>query len=59
MRPTREEEESHSVIGYLRCLSTEELLHLLRNCYESDSDNAFYAKEIISVLESRFDKTQK
>ncbi len=59
MKPTHQATQNHSVVGYMQRLSTKELLHLLRCHLESKHDSAFYAEEIISILENRFDETQK
>lgn len=59
MKSTQEAAQNHSVVEYLQRLSTKELLHLLRCCFENESTSAFYAKEIISILDSRFDETKK
>lgn len=55
----QETSQNHSVLGYMQRLPTKELFHLLRRYIESDSDSEFYIKEIISILENRFEECQK
>lgn len=50
--------QNHSVSGYLQRLSTKELFHLLHCHLENSVDSSIGTKEILSVLESRFEEMQ-
>ena len=50
--------QNHSAGGYLQRLSTKELFHLLHCHWENSGGSSICTKEILSILESRFEEMQ-
>ena len=58
-KSTQQAVPRHSVLGYMQRLPNKELFRLLRCCLNDDGDLPFKAEEIIAVLESRFEESEK
>lgn len=48
----------HSIRGYIKRLTTSELIHLLDSCIANEQSASIYAKEIMDILENLSGKNE-